>query len=89
MYFTLPLRAHIYVCIYIFYCNYCTFTIYSQGSNKQMGGGYDGKEESSIDDTPKCPLGAGGRSCPWIAGQTVTDASVSERRWGAWTGHQR
>ena len=26
-----------------------------------MGGGYDGMEESSIDDTPKCPLGLGGR----------------------------
>ena len=45
-----------------------------------VGGGYDGREESSIDDTPKGPLGhgAGVSHCPCIAGQTATDASVSE-----------
>ena len=33
-----------------------------KGAISKWEGGYDGKEESSIDDTPKCPLGAGGRS---------------------------
>ena len=32
---------------------------------------------------------AGARRCPWIADQMATDASVSKRRWGAWTGQQR
>ena len=31
-----------------------------KGAISKWEGGYDGKE-SSIDDTPKCPLGAGGR----------------------------
>ena len=33
-----------------------------KGAISKWEGGYDRKEESSIDDTPKCPLGVGGRS---------------------------
>ena len=49
-------------------------------SKWEGGGRYDGKEESSIDDTPKGPLGrgAGVSRCPCSAGQTAIDASVSE-----------
>ena len=51
-----------------------------KGAISKWEGGYDGREESSIDDTPKGPLGhgAGVSRCPCSAGQTATDASVSE-----------
>jgi len=51
-----------------------------KGAITKWEGGYDGKEESSIDDTPKGPLGRGARvsRCTCSAGQTAIDASVSE-----------
>ena len=50
-----------------------------KGAISKWEGGYDGREESSIDDTPKGPLGHGaGVSRPCSAGQTATDASVFE-----------
>ena len=51
-----------------------------KGAISKWKGGYDGREESSIDDTPKGTLGhgAGVSRCPCSAGQTATDASVSE-----------
>ena len=42
-----------------------------KGAISKWEGGYDGKEESSIDDTPKCPLGGGRQELDAVLGLQI------------------